>query len=299
MSDGAGVHRRARIALRTGNPSERGALTRIAALQCGVGRHRHEGGCGVGDGDGQKRGRRRPGSAECGGGGGGCRGRGCRATCDAVTSANRPLLTLPAPSSPRYPLSLRPFRAAHEPHPRNRTRPPNYGLEFELAVNPFIALPPPPARHLPPPLNRLTTTPSSLAPHSATPQRGSAPLPTPTGLLYVGDTSRAVWVYNAPCGVGATCARCAHRSRPKARITRHFFPERHADSPAGGSGNCTLSREQVLGNQPLPLVLTQFHNQRKRVVNDKRKVIFKIVKKINRINIVKYQAQRHHKMLLF
>ncbi|KYN37838.1 hypothetical protein ALC56_08037 [Trachymyrmex septentrionalis] len=45
MSGGAGVHRRAHtyIAFRTGNPSEREALTRIAALQCGVGRHRHGG----------------------------------------------------------------------------------------------------------------------------------------------------------------------------------------------------------------------------------------------------------------
>lgn len=128
-------------------------MTRIAALQCGVGRHRHEGGCGVG----QKRGWTEEETRECaergggGIGGGGCRGRGCRATCDAVTSANRP------PSRPsrafltlRHPLTLRPFRAAHEPHPRDRTRPPNYGLEFELAVNPFIALPPPPARQPPP-----------------------------------------------------------------------------------------------------------------------------------------------------
>lgn len=93
-----------------------------------------------------------------GGSGGGCRGRGCRATCDAVTSANRPLLTPPRSflTLRHPPLSLFvPFRAAHEPHPRDRTRPPNYGLEFELAVNPFIALPPPPARQPP---DRLTTT---------------------------------------------------------------------------------------------------------------------------------------------
>ncbi|KYQ50523.1 hypothetical protein ALC60_10423 [Trachymyrmex zeteki] len=82
---------------------------------------------------------------------------GCRATCDAVTSANRPLLTPPRPFlTLRHSLSpFAPFRAAHEPHPRDRTRPPNYGLEFELAVNPFIALPPPPARQPP---DRLTAT---------------------------------------------------------------------------------------------------------------------------------------------
>ena len=67
MSGGAGVHRRAHtyIAFRMGNPSEREALTRIAALQCGVGRHRHGGGCGVGGGDeGRKGGGRRRRSRE-------------------------------------------------------------------------------------------------------------------------------------------------------------------------------------------------------------------------------------------
>ena len=73
MSGGAGVHRRAHtyIAFRMGNPSEREALTRIAALQCGVGRHRHGGGCGVGGGDEGRKGggrRRRSRERECGGG---------------------------------------------------------------------------------------------------------------------------------------------------------------------------------------------------------------------------------------
>lgn len=175
--------------------------------------------------------RRRAESAGCdgggigGGGSGGCRGRGCRATCDAVTSANRPLLTLPHRTflTPATLFSLRPFRAAHEPHPRDRTRPPNYGLEFELAVNPFIALPPPPARQPPRPAH-----------HHSGPTLRSAPRDSVAGFSPVTYThrtaarrrhvARCVWVYNAPCGVGATCARCAHRSRPKARITRHFFP---------------------------------------------------------------------------
>jgi len=139
------------VVARTGDLSERGALTRVAALQCSVGRHRHGGGCsGDGNGGGGTM-EEEQGVVGCGGGGGGCRGRGCRATCDAVTSANRPfplycsflIPSNPLPFSPLRPPSF--FRAAHEPHPRNRTRPPNYGLEFELAVNPFIALPPPPA----------------------------------------------------------------------------------------------------------------------------------------------------------
>lgn len=91
------------------------------------------------------------GRRETGERGGGCRGRGCRATCDAVTSANHPPLRPPA--TPRLPRPI-PFPcAAHEPHPRDQTRPPNYELEFELAVNPFIALPPPPAWQPP---DRLT-----------------------------------------------------------------------------------------------------------------------------------------------
>ncbi|KYM99260.1 hypothetical protein ALC62_09987 [Cyphomyrmex costatus] len=70
------------IAFCTGNPSEREALTRIAALQCGVRRYRHEGGCGVGGGD---KGRK----------GGGQRRRPGRESGAAAATANRPLLLIP------------------------------------------------------------------------------------------------------------------------------------------------------------------------------------------------------------
>jgi len=141
-----------------------------------------------------------------------------------------------------------PFRAAREPHPParssaarppsrppagDRTRPPNYGLEFELAVNPFIALPPPPARQPPAPSRCLSPPPLALRPAALSYGSGSPPIPFPlipaAGFSPVTHTRRTatrrrraprVWVYNAPCGVGVTCA---HRSRSKAQITRRFF----------------------------------------------------------------------------
>lgn len=159
-----------------GNPSEREALTRIAALQCGVGRHRHGGGCGVGGGDGQKRGRAEEESRERGVRRWWHRRRQWRLSGSWVSGNVRCRdIRQPPPSHPTAPylphpatlFSLRPFRAAHEPHPRDRTRPPNYGLEFELAVNPFIALPPPPARQPPRPAHHHSGPPS--APRPATP----------------------------------------------------------------------------------------------------------------------------------
>ncbi|EZA59515.1 hypothetical protein X777_00358 [Ooceraea biroi] len=169
----------ARISDADANASARArALTRVATLQCDVGRHRHEGTpAGARDDSGQGAG---PGCAGCGdgdGGGGnssssssGCRGRGCRATCDAVTSANLP----------------------------DRTRPPNYGLEFELAVNPFIALPPPPARQPPAPFTLLF------------PRSGSPPTPFPpnpaAGFSPVTHTRRtAARRRRAPRCVGVQC----------------------------------------------------------------------------------------------
>lgn len=174
------------------------------------------------------------------GGGGGCRGRGCRATCDAVTSANRPfplycsflIPSNPLPFSPLRPPSF--FRAAHEPHPRNRTRPPNYGLEFELAVNPFIALPPPPAwQSLPDWLTAVSLPLSHL--RLATLERRVQPRYSHPPNCHTQTTRHVLclcvcvcvwlnrWMYNAPCNAGATCTRCADRSRLKAWITRHFF----------------------------------------------------------------------------
>jgi len=137
----------------------RGALTRVAALQRDVGRHRHE------------RGRRGRGTGP---------GEARDATTAAAAAAAPAPLALPhLPRPPKPPLSVRRANPIPRPLPPagDRTRPPNYGLEFELAVNPFIALPPPPARQPPAPS-------PCLAPPCRRRRCPLAPRPPPTVLAH-------------------------------------------------------------------------------------------------------------------